>query len=211
MELLNTDKNADTGFKLILLSGHVIDLQNLEESMKNVTVKDIAISLAREGRFYNQTRKGVYSVAQHTCLATTLYLAECQQKGKILDFYENGLEVLHHDDHEFIMKDVPFQIKNWIGGEYSKKSDELQSHINSKFGLKNDENTNRLVKRMDLWALAHELTMFTYDFRVRDYLPQKIQLPPEYSECWDEKKSVDVYLELHYRLTNERNKAKISV
>lgn len=193
--------NTGIGLKMPFLSGNVVDLADLS-TINNLTVEDIALSLARENRFMGQTRKGPYSVGQHACLVYDLY--------NIHPFYGSfdppngksvGKECLHHDDPEAITGDIPSQVKRWLGTFYYVKEGELHNIFNKKFGLKSDVESLADVKYFDSLALHYELEFFTHRYQSRSDLPKKmIKIEDKYSRIWSESETIDAYLERHYRL-----------
>ena len=69
------------------------------------TVHEIASHLSKEQRFGGATRD-FYSVAQHAVLVSRVV-------EKMAGPFE-ALYALHHDDHEFLLKDIPSPLKNYI-------------------------------------------------------------------------------------------------
>jgi len=92
----------------------------LEPDKSVYSVQDIARALSRESRFNGATNGALgYSVAQHAVYVSLL----CET-----------LEALHHDDTEFVMKDLPKPLKNILPG-YSTLEKETEKSIFLKLGL----------------------------------------------------------------------------
>jgi len=85
-------------------SGRLYNYDHLIEEAPP-TIHEIAASLAKEQRF-GGAAKEFYSVAQHAVGVSVLVE---QSLGPF-----EALYALHHDDHEFLLKDIPTPLKNYI-------------------------------------------------------------------------------------------------
>lgn len=191
------------GMKINLLSGTVIDLENID--LSKLTINDIALGLCREPRYVGQTRKGPLTVGQHILLGLGLFKTECIHNRDFKKYIDYGLEFHLHDAPEMISGDVPTQVKRWIGQAWYDKENILHQKFNERFNLKSDENTLRIIKHYDLMALAFELKYFTYNCEKRDDLPQiKYDMPDIFKTIMDEKECYDLFIKEFYELENAR-------
>lgn len=85
-------------------SGRIYNFDRILESQPP-TIHEIAASLAKEQRFGGACCD-FYSVAQH---AVSVSLLVEESDGPYAAFY-----ALHHDDHEFLVKDIPTPLKRWL-------------------------------------------------------------------------------------------------
>lgn len=85
-------------------SGRLYEYDKLAE-MQPPTIHEIAAHLAKEQRF-GGAAKDFYSVAQHAVGVSVLVE---QDLGPFAALY-----ALHHDDHEFLLKDIPTPLKRYL-------------------------------------------------------------------------------------------------
>lgn len=189
-----------------LLSGGTIKLMP-EIDLSQLKISDVALGLSREGRFFNQTRGGTYVVAQHSCLAYILFVFDCVKQQNFDRIQEYGKEVLMHDGPEFVFKDIPTQVKQFLGDAFYAKEDEFTGHFNKHFDLKSDENTMRVIKEYDRKALILEKHFFTYI-----KLPKEDQgtvmeyakaIPPEFLKVMSSEEAMDKFLSYYRDVTIE--------
>lgn len=136
--------------KIAIHSGVEIDLQSLD--LSQVTLKDIAVALARINRFNGATTRPL-SVLEHSVFGTKLVLASTGDKELAKSFFA-------HDWHEFITGDItrPFakfmKIETALN-EYKKKID---AALAKKFGIEFNYSFNH---KIDYMVLNYEIKYFT--------------------------------------------------
>lgn len=142
------------GATIRVSSGGYFDFNNPQHDQ--FTFTDIALGLAREGRYVNQTLYH-YTVAMH--LLNCLHVA--RQDGMDI---ETQRAVLMHDASEGLMKDVPKPLKMLLP-DYTKIEHQVQRMICDKYGVKcDDPSINIYVKQIDREMLiAEKNELFTYD------------------------------------------------
>lgn len=138
-------------------TGKLFDLENPTEDM--ICIEDIAHHLSLENR-YNGGTKFAYSVAQHSLLACILAPEEIK------------LEVLLHDREEAYYKDWTSPLKHMINFWTSNHARNLYDDIISefirvsivKFKLNTDNETNKIIKEIDLRLATTEILQLFWDY-----------------------------------------------
>jgi uncharacterized protein len=130
-------------------SGACVDLAALEPDLTDVTLEDIAGSLARLPRFLGHTQgERPYSVAQHSCLVVAL-----------LDDSANrplAQAALMHDAHEAVMGDIPSPVKEALRGAVTALEARLQRAICTRFRISPNLIGHYIIDHADKQALATE-------------------------------------------------------
>lgn len=181
------------------LSGHIATLQP-EIDLSQVDIFDIALGLSRESRFFGQTRKGAYPVTQHSCLCYLLFAFDAMKSRNFERIRTYGKPVLLHDGPEAIIKDIPTQVKKWLGISFEAKEDELTAAYNKQFNIPSSEDITRVVKEYDHKALVIEKQLFTFikikpeDEQILQYIPS---LPPEFTKIMTPEESMDRFLSFY--------------
>lgn len=152
-----------------LRSGKFFDFAN--PNADSFTVEDTARGLATEYRFAGQTDEP-YSVAQHAYICSF-------QPGTTYEQFER----LHHDDPEFVMKDIPKPLKNLLP-DYRRIEDKVTKVINEKYGIPFplSESCHRADKEVFQWEYSG-LMLKNFQF-----------------VYWDVETAERKYLERHYEL-----------
>ncbi len=114
----------------------------------DVYLMDIAVSLARECRFINTTKK-MYSVAEHSVYCSLIAEERYPEKSKL------PFLCLLHDAHEYIWKDLPTPIKNLIPG-YRSLQLRTQDAIHERYNVFTTQDDRKLIAQIDKAALEYE-------------------------------------------------------
>lgn len=128
-------------------SGRIIDLNNPTVDM--IDIHDIATSLSNICRFGGHVNR-FYSVAQHSVLVCHL-MREAQG-------YD--IEALLHDASEAYLGDVVKPLKVILGDNYKWLEGRFENVIAQKFGLRQNLEVERMVKKFDMEALELEHEAF---------------------------------------------------
>lgn len=132
------------------ISGKLVDV--LDPDPDTIDIRDIAISLAREGRYSNFTQHK-YSVSQHVLLVSRCLPPPLQLQG------------LLHDSEETYMRDLPSNVKKALP-DYKRIALNLRGVILQKFGC--DPVLDPLVDEMDKEVFRLEIRdLYTPEFRQR--------------------------------------------
>lgn len=137
-------------------TGKLFDLEHPTENM--ICIEDIAHHLSLENR-YNGATKFPLSVAQHSLLV-------CQMAPK-----ELKLEALLHDREEAYYKDWPSPLKKLVRYRNPSSHDYLYDDLTEgfiitsaeKFGLLIDDETNAVIKEIDLRMASTEILQLTHN------------------------------------------------
>jgi hypothetical protein len=123
-----------------------------------VDIYDIAHHLSQINRFTGATRRS-YSVAEHSILCASLAFRYGQP-------ISVQFACLLHDAHEAYLSDMATPIKvalrhlGFKGAQGSSVWDDLErmhaNHVAKQLGIDQCDETNGIVKQIDLIALAHE-------------------------------------------------------
>lgn len=165
--------------EISLLKGSYWNYLNPEESV--YTLRDIARALSRESRFNGATEGNLgYSVAQHAVYVSLL---------------NNTLESLHHDDTEFVMKDLPKPLKNILPG-YSNIEKNNEKAIFKKLGLKWP--LDKSIKRDDNRLLVAEKEDLQGETNIVGY--ENVERAPFKIVPWSAAKAEREFLKRHFEL-----------
>lgn len=177
-DIVEENRIPDNVFTTVRLrSGKFFDYAN--PKAEDFEVEDVARGLATEYRYAGQTDEP-YSVAQHAVHCST-------QPGTLEEQYER----LHHDDPEFIMKDMPKPLKNLLP-DYRVIEEKVTAIVNAKFGIPYplSESCHRVDKEIFDWEYAGlMLKQFSID-------------------VWDVATAESVWLSRHHYLVEAIKKEK---
>jgi hypothetical protein len=118
-----------------------------------LTLHDVAHSLARVSRYNGHFMAPDYSVAEHAVLVS--YLVE--------KFYDNkplALAALHHDDSEAFTGDLPTPFKNFLkaqGFAWKEFENSLMVPVSKAFNIPMDDFKAGVIKDADVLAYAAEI------------------------------------------------------
>lgn len=169
---------------LLLHDGSEFDLDNIDDSVRRMSIETIALSLARQPRFNGHT-SFFYSVAQHCYLMSTLF------RGK-----KPRLEALMHDVAEVVLGDIPAPVKAQIPaiGQLEKK---IYAAFAQRFCL--PPQLAPSIKHADLMMLAAERDQIMpanpREWKVlRNVSPAPVEIVP-----WTEEQAFDAFLSMFYK------------
>ena len=143
-----------------LADGCFLDVSDPDHTMLSLT--NIAQPLSREPRF-NTSAHHQYSVAEHAVLVAS----KLRRMSAPLSLQFAGL---HHDDAEFLLKDIPAPIKPLFGEAYTTLTEVLDRTIHRALGWPNaslppfwhlDDIHDPLVEAVDSWEAELEATVLT--------------------------------------------------
>ena len=135
--------------ELITASGCMVDLVNPDPA--SFMLDDIAVGLAHEGRWANQSRPW-YSVAQH-CIRVADQLNGRDGNNKL------AAAGLMHDAHEFLLRDVGTPFKAVLSG-YVLYATRMQDAIHRRFGLNPSVGDYAAIAAVDASETHHEAISF---------------------------------------------------
>lgn len=117
--------------KMRTYSGFPFDLSRDDNIIR---LPDIAHSLSMQCRYAGHTRR-FYSVAEHVCLLFDYVTALNDAGLSPLGLYQNvdRLTLLHHDDAEYIVRDLPRPIKRLLP-KYVELEERVERQIAGAFG-----------------------------------------------------------------------------
>ncbi len=122
---------------------------NLKQPDSNdVFVMDIAVSLARECRFLNGTKK-FYSVAEHSVMCAL------KAEEKYPNLPKLPFEALMHDAHEYIWRDMATPMKDLLHG-YRDLQQRTQMAINQRYNIFISMEDKKLIDEIDKEVLEWE-------------------------------------------------------
>ncbi len=115
---------------------------------QDVFVMDIAVSLARECRFLNGTKK-FYSVAEHSVMCALVAEEKYPNRPRL------PFEALMHDAHEYIWKDLATPLKDLLPG-YRDLQQRTQIAINERYNIFIGMEDRKLIAEIDKEVLEWE-------------------------------------------------------
>jgi hypothetical protein len=127
-----------------------------------LTLNDIATPLSREARF-NTSASEFYSVAEHAVLVAS----KLRRLGAPLDLQFAGL---HHDDSEWLLRDIPGPVKPLLGQAYKELTRQVDKAVWRALAWPDKEQVilwttdlygNPLLKAVDAWAARFEAETLT--------------------------------------------------
>lgn len=139
-----------------LIDGGEFDFQNpLDLDLGEDALHTIAHALAREQRFGGHHGAPAYSVAEHATIVAWL----------VQHYYNEpdyALAALHHDDAEFVTKDIPTPMKNWLksmGVPWKALETDIMTVISRELAIPMDNFKAGVIKDADVMAYAAEIEL----------------------------------------------------
>ena len=169
---------------------------------KDIYLDDIAWQLSMNTRYAGACRK-YYSVAEHAVLITRYIIKYYEDRLSMKDEFINCcLMALHHDDAEFLLRDVPTPIKSEDTKEIEKT---ILNSIWNRFEIKFDSYSYDLVKFIDKHIMIDEKKQVLKHELEWESLKGLFGLGIKV-KFWNQRKAYREYLKLHMKLINMRNK-----
>src|SRR5665213_2445155 len=191
-----------------LASGKFFDIAKPDH--KSLTLNDIATPLSREARF-NTSADAFFSVAEHSVLVAS----KLRRLGAPLQLQFAGL---HHDDAEFLIRDIPGPVKPRLGQAYKDLTRQVDRAIWRALGWPEKERmmlwttdlfANPLLKAVDAWAARFEAEHLTPS-RGRNHVDTSPSgaVPIETDdqdliECLEPPAAKLAYLDMHFMLLGD--------
>lgn len=141
------------GTAVHLIDGSMFDYEDPDAT--EYDLHNIAHNLARESRYGGAYEGPHYSVAEHAVLVSFLV-------DKYYREPEKAMAALHHDDPEFVMKDLPTPFKNWLkahGAPIKELETAIAAGIARKLGLDVENFDDPTIKEADVLAYAAEIVV----------------------------------------------------
>jgi uncharacterized protein len=160
-----------------------------------IDIKDIAHALSLLCRFGGHVKK-FYSVAQHSVLVSWITPNEY------------ALEALLHDATEAYCGDMIRPIKVFMP-EFCNLEDKLEKAINKRFRLKSNKKCKKIIKTNDNIICATEARDLTSEEKQKFFdRSQYGTVGWDLTKPWTPAKSRKLFLELFYKLKEERDNVK---
>src|ERR1035437_4739253 len=191
-----------------LTSGKYFDISAPDHRV--LTLNDIATPLSREARF-NTSASGFYSVAEHAVLVAS----KLRRLGCPLALQFAGL---HHDDAEFLIRDIPGPVKPLLGAAYQELTRQIDKAVWRELAWPEKEQMilwttdlygNPLLKAVDAWAARFEAETLTPS-KGRSHVDTSpsgaVPIPTDAEdviECLDPPAAKRAYLSVHVELEEQ--------
>ena len=199
---------SDQQHQVELTSGRYFDVSAPDH--RSLTLNDIATPLSREARF-NTSASDFFSVAEHAVLVAS----KLRRLGAPLDLQFAGL---HHDDAEFLIRDIPGPVKPLLGAAYKELTRQVDKAVWRALAWPDKEQMilwttdlygNPLLKAVDAWAARFEAEHLTpsrgrnhVDTSPSGAVPIGIDSWDEI-HCWEPTTAKLEYVEMHMLLLRD--------
>jgi hypothetical protein len=154
-ELTNTPEYSTS----YLIDGEQWDYDN--PLSNEFTIHSVAHALARENRYNGHIESDHYSVAEHAVLVSVIVMEHYGEKDPAVR--RLGLAALHHDDAEFVTKDITNPEKKYLkrafGLDWHDVERPVMQAISNKWEIPMDEFSAAVIKDADNLAYAAEIAI----------------------------------------------------
>ena len=158
-----------------------------------VMIEDIAHALSMQCRFAGHCRY-FYSVAEHSCLVSSLLPSDLALKG------------LLHDAAEAYVTDIPTPLKNQLFS-FKKIEDKISLVIFEAFGLELDQDEYNDIKFADAQALKIEANILVNTPHIDNWTDRLPDCQNTELGLWGPSMAKAVFLDKFYSLMNLKEKA----